>query len=272
MKLGYATPLDTLVTLPRSCEVAADAGFDFLEFPLAPLGLLEGGHQEAVSVLRSLPLPCLVAQSFLPRGLPLTGPDVDQARVRTYLSLAAALCHAVGARKAVFGAAWSRNVPDGWDRDRARDQLLQAFSWTAEAFEGSGCVVGIEPQNIKEANIVRTLSEAVGYAAEVNHDAIRVAVDSYHLVEERTPLTEIGAYRDWILHVQIADSGRQRPGAGSYDFAELAPGVGVHRLRRHPLGRGHASAQRRRDRRQRRFPPPGLALKTRSRSGSSLSL
>ena len=147
---------------------------------------------------------------------------MDQARVRTYLSLAAALCHAVGARKAVFGAAWSRNVPDGWDRDRARDQLLQAFSWTAEAFEGSGCVVGIEPQNIKEANIVRTLSEAVGYAAEVNHDAIRVAVDSYHLVEERTPLTEIGAYRDWILHVQIADSGRQRPGAGSYDFAELA--------------------------------------------------
>ena len=222
MRLGYATPLDTLVTLPHAGEVAARAGFDFLEFPLAPLGLLEGGHEEAVSVLQSLPLPCLVAQSFLPRGLPLTGPSVDDSRVRTYLALAAELCHAVGARKAVFGAAWARNVPEGWDRDRARDQLLQAFSWTADAFDGSGCVVGIEPQNIKEANIVRTLPEAVEYAAAVDHDSIRVAVDSYHLVEEQTPLTEIGSYGDWILHVQVADSGRQRPGAGSYDFPALA--------------------------------------------------
>ena len=231
MRLGYAVPLDTLATLPRSCEAVARAGFDFLEFPLAPLGLLEGRSEEAVRVLTSLPLPCLVAQSFMPRGLPLTGPEVDESRVREYLSLAAELCHAVGARKAVFGAAWARNVPDGWDRERAKEQLVQAFSWTAEAFSGSGCVVGIEPQNIKEANIIRTLSEAVWYATAVDHDSIKVVVDIYHLAEEGTPLVEIGTYRDWIIHVQVADTGRQRPGAGSYDFDELAEqleSIGYH--------------------------------------------
>lgn len=222
MRLGYAVPLDTLDTLPRSCEAVARAGFDFLEFPLAPLGLLEGRGAEAVRVLMALPLPCLVAQSFMPRGLPLTGPDVDESRVRGYLSLAAELCHAVGARKAVFGAAWARNVPDGWDRERAQEQLVDAFTWTAEAFDGSGCVVGIEPQNIKEANIIRTLSEAVWYATTVDRESIKVAVDTYHLDEERTPLSEIGIYRDWVIHVQVADSGRQRPGTGSYDFYALA--------------------------------------------------
>lgn len=222
MLLGYAAPLETPETLSSVCDSVARAGFDFFEVPLAPLSLLEGGLSEAGRLLSSLSLPCLVAQSFVPRDLRLTGPDVDEQRVKTYLALAAELCHAVGMRKAVFGAAWSRNVPDDWDRAVARDQLIDAFTWTADAFDGSGCVVGIEPQNIKEANIVRTLDEAVEYARAVDRDSVKVAIDSYHLEEEGTPLAEIGLYGEWIVHVQTADTGRQHPGTGSFDYQTLA--------------------------------------------------
>ena len=40
----------------------------------------------------------------------------------------------------MLGSAWSRNVPDGFDRARAEEQLRQAYSWAAEAFRGSGVV------------------------------------------------------------------------------------------------------------------------------------
>lgn len=222
MKIGYAAPLATLETMHQQCDAAARAGFDYFEVPLAPLGLLEGREKEALGVLSSLSLPCLAAQSFLPRGLALTGPAIDENRVKTYLGKAAELCQALGIPVAVFGAAWSRNVPDGWSRDRAKEQLVEAFTWTAHAFDGSGCVVGIEPQNLKEANIVRTLPEAVEYAAAVAHPSIKAMIDFYHHYEEERALDEVETYGDWIIHVQTADTGRRHPGTGSYDHPAIA--------------------------------------------------
>ncbi|MFT3875958.1 MAG: sugar phosphate isomerase/epimerase family protein [Propioniciclava sp.] len=222
MKVGFAAPLSTPQNMRDVCEVARRSGYDFFEFPLAPLGLHEGRHAEARALMGSLSLPCTVAQSFLPRELPVSGPAVDENRVKTYLGRAAELCQAVGATKAVFGAAWSRNVPEGWDRARAKEQLIDAFTWTAHAFEGSGCTVGIEPQNLKEANIVRTLPEAVEYAVAVDHPSIKVVLDFYHHDEEKVPLQDIETYGDWIIHIQTADTGRRHPGTGAYDYPAFA--------------------------------------------------
>jgi len=217
MKLGYAAPLEAAETLAR-------IGYDYIEVPLVSFDLATAkGTRIAISQVKAAPLPCLVLQSFIPPTLPVVGPAVDERAVRTWFEHAAALAEAVGATAAVFGAAWSRNVPDGWSRDKAHDQLITAFTWTAEAFARSGCVVGIEPQNVKEANIVRFLDEAVGYAQEVGRPGeIKVAVDFYHLDEEGTSLAEISRYGDWICTVQTADTGRRHPGTGQYDYATFA--------------------------------------------------
>jgi len=214
MKLGYAAPLEAAETLAR-------IGYDYIEVPLVRFDLTTAtGTRAAISQVKAAPLPCLVLQSFIPPTLPVVGPRVDERAVRTWFGHAAELAEAVGATAAVFGAAWSRNVPDGWSRDAAHDQLVTAFTWTAEAFAGSGCVVGIEPQNVKEANIVRFLDEAVGYAQEVGRPGeVKVAVDFYHIDEEGTPLASISRFGEWICTVQAADTGRQHPGRGQYDYA-----------------------------------------------------
>ena len=214
MKLGYAAPLEAAETLAR-------IGYDYIEVPLVRFDLTTAtGTRAAISQVKAAPLPCLVLQSFIPPTLPVVGPHVDERAVRTWFGHAAELAEAVGATAAVFGAAWSRNVPDGWSRDATHDQLVTAFTWTAEAFAGSGCVVGIEPQNVKEANIVRFLDEAVGYAQEVGRPGeIKVAVDFYHLDEEGTPLASISRFGEWICTVQTADTGRRHPGTGQYDYA-----------------------------------------------------
>ena len=49
----------------------------------------------------------------------------------------------------MLGSAWSRNVPEGFDRARAEEQLRQAYSWVAEAFTGRGVVVAIEPRTFE---------------------------------------------------------------------------------------------------------------------------
>jgi len=207
----------------EQAELLASFGYDYVELPLAGFDLTgPQGTEEAKQCVASTAIPTAVLQSFMPASIRVTGPDVNEALVKEYLGRAAEVCHAAGARVAVFGAAWSRNVPEGWSREVAHDQLVDAFTWTADAFAGSGTIVGIEPQNLKEANIIRFIDEAVGYAKAVNRPVIKVIVDFYHLDEEETPLTEISRFGEWICHVQTADTGRNYPGSGHYDYAAFA--------------------------------------------------
>jgi len=224
MRIGYALPLVKGTKEPlEQAELLGAIGYDYVELPLAGFDLTgPEGTEAAKRCVASTAIPTSVLQSFMPASIRVTGPDVNEAQVKAYLGRAAEVCHAAGAQVAVFGAAWSRNVPDGWSRNVAHEQLVKAFTWTADAFKGCGAVVGIEPQNLKEANIIRFIDEAVGYAKEVNRPEIKVAIDFYHLVEEETPLTEISRFGEWICHAQTADTGRNHPGSGSYDYGSFA--------------------------------------------------
>jgi sugar phosphate isomerase/epimerase len=212
LKIGYCAPLE-------KADVLKAIGYDFIEPKLMsyPLEDQQSLDNAKTAVSRSS-LPILAFCAFFPYDMRLVGPEVDQDHLKSYLARAAGLTNAAGAEVAVMGSAWSRNVPENWERSRAEDQLLQAYSWAADAFEGTGVVIGIEPQNRKEANIITNLTEAVGYAKAVNRDEIKVMADFYHMDEESEPLETLRTFSDWIVHVQLADTGRQNPGTGSYDY------------------------------------------------------
>ncbi|MBT2249056.1 sugar phosphate isomerase/epimerase [Arthrobacter sp. BHU FT2] len=212
MKIGFCAKLE-------QAERLKAIGYDYIEPPLLNFELADKASLDAakLAVSRSS-LPALVFSSFFPRDMRIVGPEVDEAFVKSYLARVAELCESAGSEVAVMGSAWSRNVPDGFDRQRAADQLLQAYDWAADAFMGSGTVVAIEPQNRKEANIILTLEDAVGFARQVDRPELKVMVDFYHVDEEREPLEHLTTYAEWIAHVQLADTNRQHPGTGSYDF------------------------------------------------------
>ena len=54
--------------------------------------------------------------------------------------------------------------------------------------------------------------------ANSNQAVLKVMADFYHMDEEGEPLENLRTYADWIVHVQLADTGRKRPGTGSYDY------------------------------------------------------
>ena len=216
MKIGYTAPLEMADTL-------AEAGYDYVEPLIARFGLADAASLEAAkrSVSRAR-LPTLSFGLFFPGDMRLVGPALDPPRVKSYLARVAELMSHAGADVAVMGSAAARNVPEGFDRARAKDQLLEAYSWAADAFEGSGTVIAIEPQNRKETNIIRSLPEAVWFAEQVDRPELRVVADSYHMDEEQEPLQHLATYADWIVHVQLADTGRKRPGSGSFDYGTFS--------------------------------------------------
>jgi sugar phosphate isomerase/epimerase len=212
MELGWCASF-------ANAQKVKDIGYDYLEVPLAGFGLLDDASLlEAKRAVAATPIPLTVFNWFYPMDFRIVGEAVDAPKIKAYLSRAAELMHHADARSAVLGSAWSRNVEPGYPRGRAEEQILESYHWVADAFAGSGVVVGIEAQNRKEANIILSLAEAVHYAKTVNRPEIRVMADFYHMDEEEEPLSDVKTYADWIVHVQLADSGRRNPGTGAYDY------------------------------------------------------
>jgi sugar phosphate isomerase/epimerase len=212
MKIGFTAPIEMSDTL-------AEAGYDYIEPLIARFGLSDRASLEAAKeAVSRASLPTLTFGLFFPSDARLVGPEVDARAVKAYLARVAELMSHAQAQVAVLGSAAARNVPDGFDRARAEDQLVEAFSWAADAFEGSGTTIAIEPQRSQETNIIRSLPEAVSFAERVNRNEIRIMADSYHMDEEQEPLEHLRTYAEWIVHVQLADTGRGRPGTGSFDY------------------------------------------------------
>jgi len=212
MKTGWCAPL-------REAELLHRLGFDFIELPLAAFVFEDRtSFESAKKALNAAALPASAFNVFFPRGLRVVGEEVDGVRIRTYIDRATDFLHNAQAKVAVLGSAAARNVPEGFDRTRAEDQFLQVLSWCADAIEGTGITLAVEPLNRKESNLINSVAEAVSFAERINRPQIRVLADFYHMDEENEPLETLLKYGRWLAHVHLADTGRRNPGSGLYDY------------------------------------------------------
>jgi len=194
-------------------------GFDYIECPLAPLMQVQPYEfKKALSKYLNSPIPVKAWNILFPGGMPLVGPETEERRIRDYVARAVEAMAIVSSSIAVFGSGKARTVPDGWEKRRAEEQLLQLLGWAADECAGTGLTFAIEPLNTKESNIINSVAEAVYYARMVNRPAIRVLADFYHMDEEQESLNTIAEHKDWLAHIHVADTGRQSPGTGRYPY------------------------------------------------------
>ena len=207
LRYGIATFGD--VEPLRDAAAIAACGYDYIEPGLAKtLALAEGDREAQLRRLAASGIRIEAMNWFLPGAdIALTGPAVDQQRIRTFLERSLALADALGAKVIVFGSPGARSFPEGFPRERAWDQLTTFLRTAGDIIEAQryGMVIGIEPLRKPESNIINTVAEAARLAREVNHPKVRIIVDFYHLAfENEDPDVILGA-KDLIVHLQLAD-------------------------------------------------------------------
>jgi sugar phosphate isomerase/epimerase len=123
----------------------------------------------------------------------------------------------------VFGSGGARNVPDGFDRATADEQIVNFARMTADVARDNGVTVAIEPLNRGECNIVHTLVEAAAIARRIDHPNLCVLLDTYHLWLENEPLENVAAAAPLIAHVHVSDlENRTPPGeSGTSDYRPI---------------------------------------------------
>lgn len=206
----------------QQAERLKSLGFDYIECALVSLNLEnEEEYAARLPLFMDSPLPVSAFNIFFPGDIKVVGPEVDQERLQRYIHKAAKALNRIGAKTVVLGSGRSRNIPDGWERSRSEEQLVQLLSHIGEEFAGTGVTLVIEPLNKKESNLINSVSEAVRFAEQVNHPSVRVLADFYHMDEEKESLQTLIDNKTWLHHIHLADTGRLSPGTGQYPYDQF---------------------------------------------------
>ncbi|MCI9664617.1 MAG: sugar phosphate isomerase/epimerase [Lachnospiraceae bacterium] len=204
-------------------ETAQKAGYDYVELPLAQV--MELDRQEFDGLLAQLGesgICCRACNNFFPAAVRLTGEDVCPEKVKDYIKKAVERASRLGAGVIVFGSSGAKNVPEGFDHGRAREQIADVLRWADACTGAAGIRIAIEPLNRKESNIILSLTEGEELRRMAGVPSVRLLVDYYHFSMEKEEMETLRRWMPQIAHVHFAEpQGRRFPERKKEDYGDF---------------------------------------------------
>ncbi len=202
---------------PEHAAAAAAAGYDYFEWSvqafLQPRSD-EASFEAALKEVRAAPLPSPVLNMFLPGDLKVVGPVVDRAAGEEYVAVACRRAEVAGVDMIVFGSGGARGVPEGFERAKAKEQIVELLELTAPYAAKHGVTIVIEPLRLAECNLMNTVAECAPYVRGAESDAIQLLVDGYHWAYNEESVEDITEAAELFRHVHVATKpNRLPPGA-----------------------------------------------------------
>jgi D-psicose/D-tagatose/L-ribulose 3-epimerase len=216
MRIGYCTNLINTQadgTGSQFIKKGKEKGFDYVELPLAQMvALNEVDYHSLKETLAAYRLKCEACNNFFPPGIRLTGKDVDYGKIEDYLAKALGRAAGLGVKVIVFGSPMSKNIPEGFPRDKAWSELVELLRILDPLVKEKGIIIAIEPISKSESNFINTAAEGLELIREADRDNIRLLIDYYHLVLENEYPDIILEAAPYLKHIHFADpEGRAYP-------------------------------------------------------------
>lgn len=151
-------------------EIVSNAGFSYIEegvrrflVPDQP----EAEFEKKLEVLKQSRIPVRACNSFLPGNLKSTGPETVHEEILEFSEIAFRRAKKAGVEVIVFGSSGSRNIPDGFSADEAKEQFISLCSLMGPVAGNYGVTVVLEPLNTKESNFINRF-----WACGGNHHSV----------------------------------------------------------------------------------------------------
>lgn len=199
-------------------KLVADAGYPYIEESvqsfLAPLGE-ESVFIEKLEQVKGAGLSIPACNVFIPAKLKSVGPDADHDGIISYAETAFRRAGMAGVGIIVFGSGGSRSIPEGFPREKAREQFLDLCRAMGPIARRHKVTVVLEPLNSGECNFLNSVAEGGEMVKEINHPNIRLLADIFHMMREKEGPESILMYGKYIKHTHIAEN-RERSAPGVY--------------------------------------------------------
>jgi len=220
-------PLFGICTGVENAGVVKSAGWDFIEGNVQ--GVLMGDKDDGAweasgwkEKLKGAELKMPAANCLVPGALKIVGPEADLGKLKGYMRNVLRRAEEVGMETLVLGSGGARNVPEGFEREAAREQILEFARMSAEVAAAHGVTIVLEHLNRKECNIVNSVEEELEYVRALRHPNFMGLVDTWHWWLEGEGLGIVEEALPWVRHVHLADKeGRVAPGQGGGSYREF---------------------------------------------------
>jgi D-psicose/D-tagatose/L-ribulose 3-epimerase len=108
-------------------------------------------------------------------------------------------------------------------KKRERAWCIENLIKVSKFAEDRGIIVGVEPLNRFETDMVNTADQAISLVKEVDHPNIKIQLDTFHcnIEEKNIPDTIRKVGKDLLCHVQGNESDRGTPGTGNVDWTGI---------------------------------------------------
>lgn len=211
------------LSLDQWLEALASTGYDGVELavrrpkeiPIEPL-------KQALSRYRLEPVALGTGQAFNDEGLSLTASDEGvRAAALQRLFEHIELAHELGVACVIIGLIRGQSSKS-MDRELCLDHLCRALLTLAPRAAEAGVRLALEPINRYETDLLCTLDQAAKLLDRVDHPALGLLPDTFHMnIEETDPIEAMERHKGRIAHFHVADSNRHAPGHGHLDLRSI---------------------------------------------------
>lgn len=201
-----------------------DMGFDILEVPVEKKELIDWARLK--EILKETGLKVTISGAFgADRDISSEDPKIREQGVK-YITECIHIAADMGSP--IFGGPVYAAV--GKTRFISEEQKKKERAWCVENLkkigkiaEDSGIIVGVEPLNRFESDMINTADQAVSLVREVDNPNIKIQLDTFHnnIEEKNIPATIRKIGKDLLCHIQGNESDRGTPGTGNLDWTGI---------------------------------------------------
>lgn len=203
-------------------------GYDFVELLVPEVGEID--MKETRGALDDAGLDVvLAARVNLQRNLASNEPEAHRAGI-DYLKYTVDCAQALGAKivggpltgnPLVFAGRAPQPVSEE-ERLARKDRCVAGLREAGDYAKSAGITLAVEPLNRFESDVLCTTQQAIELLDAVDHPAVQLMLDTFHMHMEESSLTEairLGGAR--IVHFQANENHRGFPGTGSTDWVAV---------------------------------------------------
>lgn len=204
-----------------SFQRLAKYGYDAIEFAADPYGL---DVQRCLNLMEKYGMKCYSLCGMFSEERDLTADRAQAETAIQYLRDSVDFAVKVGASVIIVVPSPVGRVapPEGKTMETLWSNAVSNLREAADYAQLKGVRFAIEAINRYETYFVNTLTKAYKLVKEINHPAVGIMADTFHMsLEENSMVKSLRMIADRLIHVHIADNTREPAGLGTTDFKEV---------------------------------------------------
>ena len=123
----------------------------------------------------------------------------------------------------VYSAVGKTRIVSPEQKKQERDWCIQNLKEAAAVAADHGIIIGVEPLNRFETDMINTAEQALSLVKEIDHKNIRISLDTFHcnIEEKNVPNAIRMVGKELLCHVQANECDRGTPGTGHLDWTGI---------------------------------------------------